>query len=75
MDGGGERTVDPIALMKIRQTLGFGVRRLKILKWLKDHPELDQGRWHIQGELGNMGESVSLAMFKFENVGAGEVSS
>lgn len=62
-----DHTAEYLTFLKIRQLLGFGPRRLKLLKWLKDHPELDDGRWHLQGNVGGS-HSVEMALFRFENI-------
>jgi hypothetical protein len=53
--------------LELRQALGFGPRRLKLLLWLREHPELDYGAWKFEGSIGG-GESVKMGLWQMMEV-------
>lgn len=70
LDGGLCSTCDQQkqhTFAELRNVLGLGPRRLKILLWLKQHPELDLGAWEIVGRIGT-GESVKIGAMQVSEV-------
>src|SRR5689334_13088644 len=51
---------------ELRQLLGLGPRRLKVLLWLKQHPELEEGAWKFEGNVGGSGSVKIGAMQMLE---------
>lgn len=56
-----------LTFVELRALLGFGPRRLKLLLWLKAHPELDTGHWKFEGSIGG-GESVKVGLYQMLEV-------
>ena len=56
---------------ELRHGLGFGPRRLKLLLWLTQHPELEQGHWRFEGSVGQgtIG-TVKMGLWQMVEVGS-----
>src|SRR5262249_15712464 len=46
------RILDQYTFAELRPLPGLGPRRLKILLWLRQHPELETGNWKFEGHIG-----------------------